>query len=563
MDAGCMERMKARTISLLEDRRVFAVLMIVASLLILHYTAVNSKWGDLDHYYDNAGDVLSGLMPYSEAAFEYPPLSLVFMLIPRLLSWDLASFHYACAFLTYAFLAAGAWVLLRMSDDLIGSRWRTHLVLICLVIFSSYFLIARNDVYPTVLAIVAMRLFQKDRAPLAAAVLAVAAMTKLYPAILILPMLAVLLSRRDWRGIGCALAAAGAVVLLVELPFLLTDPSTAFAYLTYHSDRGIQVESVAAGAFMLWDKLFPGDLDVVFSYGSDNLTGSGPDGLAPFMNPLLGVALAVFIVAIAVRTSHGYGDRDRETALFGAVCVAMVMLFVGFSKVYSAQYVIWILMLLPFTQARCFESTSRDMILLLMIPFGVFTHFSYMMYSIYGIFDMSDIVVAMIFMKNVFHIVLTAWIVRMCWMEASPGCSGDSVHSADLASIRYGGVRYERKRILARFGPGAPSHRVHGSDSGISYGRWDPGLDRVPGSVGLEPSIVPCHGALGAGGCSLLRDDYGLLHGPEARPRIQDNPPGGRGVVLFGRDIGRHGVGGHRRVGLEHLSGHRTADTVP
>lgn len=437
MNHAAAAGIRSRAVSLLEDRRVFTVLMVVSSLLILRYTADTYKWGDLDHYYDNAGDVLAGLMPYSEADFEYPPLSLVFMLIPRLLSWDLESFHYACAVQAYIFLAIGSWMLLRMADERIGSRWRVHVILLCLVVFSSYFLIARNDIYPTVIAIVAIRLFQKGRPVPAAAVLAVAAMTKLYPAIFLLPMLAVLLARGDRRVAARSLLAAAGVCLAVSLPFIVADPSTAFAYLTYHSDRGIQVESVAAGFYMLADKLFPGDLHVEFSYGSDNLVGPGPDGIAPYMNLVLGAVLVLFVLAIAVKASRSRLDRQDGSDLFGAVCVAMVMLFIAFSKVYSAQYVIWILMLLPFTQAASIGRVSRDVVMVLMVPFGVFTHFSYMMYMIHGIFDMPDISVSMIFMKNVFHIVLTLWLVRLCWKAAGSGSADDaSCPSSEGAAMR-------------------------------------------------------------------------------------------------------------------------------
>lgn len=419
---------RVKGVDFLENRSVYLLLVAVLSLLVLLYTIGHNAWGDLDHYYDNAGDVLDGLMPYSESKFEYPPLSLVFMLIPRILSWNLESFYFACAIQTYIFLVIAAIVLDRMSDEIVGTRWQARLILLCAIVFCSYFMIARNDVYPTVIALIAIRLFQKNRPVLSAGVLAIAAMTKLYPAIFLLPMLAVLAYKKDWRSILQSLFVAAAICIVVELPFIIADPSSAFAYLSYHSDRGIQVESVAASFFLLWNKLFPGELEVVFNYGSDNLMGPGPDGLAPYMNIILGAVLLAFTIAMCIRCFREAPDYDRSSALFGSMCVAILMLFILFSKVYSAQYLIWIMLLLPLTQASYFSDSRRRTILWTMLFFGIFSLESYTQYSIHLMFNMDDIVVAMFLLKNIFHIILTVELVKMCWAEArSPSLADECV----------------------------------------------------------------------------------------------------------------------------------------
>lgn len=407
-----------KAIVLLEDRRVFISLMAVFSALVLIWTARSNMWSDLDHYYDNAGDVLSGLMPYSEAKFEYPPLSLLFMLIPRILTWDLNSFHYGCVILTYVFLIIGSYFLLRIADEHIGCRWQTHLILMLLILFGSYFIITRNDVYPTVLAIIAFWLYLRNRYVFAFIVMALAAMTKMYPAVFLLAMLMPLLMRREWKtGIVCLIAAV-ATCLIIELPFLLADPSTAFAYLTYHSDRGIQIESVAAGFFMLYNIFVPGDLVVVFNYGSDNISGVGPDTLAPFMNPILFAVLVVFVLAVFIRAFRSERAKKNMGPLVCIVSVTMLMLFVAFSKVYSAQYIIWIVMLLPLTQMSCFRRFDRTMVLAMLIPFGVFSVLSYLGYNSFGLPNLDPIAICLTFLKNIFHISLTLALLRMCWNEA-------------------------------------------------------------------------------------------------------------------------------------------------
>ena len=228
---------------------------------------------------------------------------------------------------------------------------------------------------------------------------------------------------------------AAATCLLVELPFLLADPSTAFSYLTYHSDRGLQVESVAGGFFLLYGKIFPSDIYVAYGFGSDNVVGVAPDALASFMNPLMGGILLVFVVLMGVRIARAHMGRDVELFLAGAVCTAMVMLFIAFSKVYSAQYVIWILLLIPFTQASCFDEGRRNRILMTMLPFGLFTFLSYSSYHVFGVLDMNWMSTIMIFVKNIFHIVLTMEIADLCW-------NGCRASSASVPAIRFRGIRW-------------------------------------------------------------------------------------------------------------------------
>ncbi len=431
-----LNSLPGRIASMLEDRRVFMALMIAASAIVLIYTEQRGLWGDIDHYYANAGDVLDGKMPYSESRFEYPPLSLIFMLIPRILTWDLNSFHYGCAILTYVFIVIGSYFLLRMADERIGCRWQTHLILLCTIIFGSYFVIARNDVYPTVMAIIALWFYMDRRYAPAFIIMSLAAMTKLYPALFLIPMLLPFILRRDWRNFGTAFICIIAVGLLVESPFLLTDPGTAFAYLTYHSDRGIQVESVASSFFMVYNMIVPGDLAVVFNYGSDNITGVGPDTLAPYMNSIMWAVLAVFFLVMLVRISRADMDGEKVYAVVGVMCVAMLLMFIAFSKVYSAQYYIWIVMLLPFTQLSCLSGSHRREILVILIPFAIFTMASYRAYMELGLMNLDSVAIIMTAIKNVFHILLMLEVIHMCWCETRPASAAEHSDTGLLGAVR-------------------------------------------------------------------------------------------------------------------------------
>lgn len=416
---GLKKTRSEKIIEVLESRLYFTAIMIAISTIVLCYTIVYNAWGDLNNYYNNAGDVLSGLMPYSEAKFEYPPLCLVFMLIPRILTWSKESFYYGCAILTYVFLIIGIYFLNKIADRYIGTRWQTHLILICLIGFSTYFVIARNDVYPTVMAIVSLWLYMNKRYELSFIVMALASMTKIYPIIFFIPMIAPFILRREWKQTIKLFCIAAFTCVILELPFLLTDPSTAFAYLTYHSDRGIQIESVASGFFMMYDLLVPGDLNVVSNYGSDNLSGIGPDSIAPYMTYLTAFAMLAFMIAIMCRICKRVMPSDRIYPLVCLLATTLLLIFITFNKVYSAQYMIWIIMLLPFTQMNCFNKKDQQTILILLIPFGLFSMLSYCAYNVFEIHLLNTIPIIMVFIKNIFHVILMIALINMCWKETN------------------------------------------------------------------------------------------------------------------------------------------------
>lgn len=408
----------------LENQRFCMLLIAVASAVVLYCTEYYELWGDLDHYYANAGDVLDGKMPYSMFQFEYPPVSLLFMLIPRIFTWNLNSFHYGCAILTYVFFILGSYFLIRTADKCIGCRWQTNLYLLCTVIFGSYFVIARNDVYPTVMVIISLWCYLNRRFIPAFVIMSLAALTKLYPALFLPLMIIPFILKKDWRNFGVALVLVAVTGIIVESPFILTDPSTAFAYLTYHSDRGIQVESVASSFFMVFNLFFPEDLGVVFNYGSDNITGVGPDLISPYMDDIMWVVLISFFVWMLFRTAKVNLDKERIMATIGLMCVTMLMLFIAFSKVYSAQYYIWIVLLLPFTQFSYFSKHYRREICLLFIPFALFTMASYLGYMWFGLMRLDSFAICLTAMKNVLHILLLLVLLCMCYHETRPSLGG-------------------------------------------------------------------------------------------------------------------------------------------
>ena len=91
-----------------------------------------------------------------------------------------------------------------------------------------------------------------------------------------------------------------------------------------------------------------------------------------------------------------------------------------FSKVYSAQYVIWIALMVPFTQLSCFDKKQKASILRAYVMLGVFSFLSYITYTSLGLIDLNTVPVLLTVLKNVFFVVFLCVILRYCWLCAGP-----------------------------------------------------------------------------------------------------------------------------------------------
>src|SRR5207244_13256466 len=107
--------------------------------------------------------------------------------------------------------------------------------------------------------------------------------------------------------------------------------------------RPVQIGSLGAGFLLVAHQLFGVSLHVVTA-SSQNLAGSAADALAALSSTLQLTAL----VAVWVEFGRGRQDADRLVRASAAAAVA----FVAFGKVFSPQYMIWLVPLVPLVRGR-------------------------------------------------------------------------------------------------------------------------------------------------------------------------------------------------------------------
>jgi 4-amino-4-deoxy-L-arabinose transferase-like glycosyltransferase len=167
------------------------------------------------------------------------------------------------------------------------------------------------------------------------ALAAAGALTKIVPVLVIPAAVAVLLATDPRQGrrtsVVCVTAAITALCAL-HLGFWALLGDGYLETYRYHFARGVQIESLYAG-FVLLGHLFGLPAQLEHSFGSTNVTSPGLD-LVKMISPLLFVACAGFVFLRAALTR-----RARSVLLLTTL---LVLLFMLCSRVLSPQFLIWI-----------------------------------------------------------------------------------------------------------------------------------------------------------------------------------------------------------------------------
>ena len=317
-----------------------------------------AKWhGDLEIYARYADKLFQGQIPYRDFLPEYPPLALVAFALPRLLVGGaaLSNDQFRTLFLLENLLFVWIIAAATLSIALV-TRYplrRATLALTLFVLILSPFLGWRFDLFPAMLTALGLLALVRGQAGFGGGWLGLGVAAKLYP--LVLGPIAALDNAvaRTWRSlIGLVFGAVLAVAVTV-LPFLLLEPAGLLHFLSYHEERGIQIESLAGGIVCLARIFGLTDVDRVFNYGAWHLVSPWATVLLPWLTPLLVILYAViYVIAwrsrrqIGQTATHGIATlREQRAVWLVLACCVALLVFMTTNKVFSPQYLAW---LLPF-----------------------------------------------------------------------------------------------------------------------------------------------------------------------------------------------------------------------
>jgi hypothetical protein len=162
--------------------------------------------------------------------------------------------------------------------------------------------------------------------------------------------------RRDPRALGVALLKSGLVVgaaiLAVFVPILLYEGPESLGLLKYHGERGLNTESVLSSVVLLLS-FFGHEVAPLGAHQCWNLVSSATPFLVKISAPLVALLVLSVVASFAVAAR---GNAASETE--GPLAAAAGPAFVGFavaafaasivaSKVFSPQYIVWLVPLVP------------------------------------------------------------------------------------------------------------------------------------------------------------------------------------------------------------------------
>nr|WP_229659719.1 glycosyltransferase 87 family protein [Tersicoccus solisilvae] len=325
--------------------RVLIVLTVVAAVLSVvvkqycrvngwhtpehFYAACYSDWGELFH--QRGLDV--GVIPFITPGerFEYPVLlgalaGLTALLVPG----SGASVARSTAYFDInAVLTAATWIVTVVATVRMSHRrpWDAAMVAVAPAVILSATI--NWDFWAVMLAALAMLAFARDRPVLAGVLIGLGTAVKLYPVLLLGAILVLAIRSGRWRPFLLSAATAAGSWLVVNLPLMLTDYTGWRYFLDFTRERPAGYSSFWYVQVAMADRLHM------------------PPAPVPVINTLSTGLFVLCCVGIAVLALTA-----RRRPRMGQLVFLIVAAFVLTNKVYSPQYVLWLVPLLALARPR-------------------------------------------------------------------------------------------------------------------------------------------------------------------------------------------------------------------
>ena len=204
--------------------------------------------------------------------------------------------------------------------------------------------LSRFDYWPAALVALAVAALLWERTALSTLALGAAIAAKLWPAVL-----APLAFLWVWRTRGPRAAAGWAAgVLAVEIasfiPFAVLSPAGLRASFHAQLARPLQLESLGSALLIAVHHLAGTHLTIVTTFGSQNPSGTGVHALGVITTVVAAVGIAWTWMLFA----RGPATGERLVAH----AAAAVAVLIAFGKVFSPQFLVWLVPLVPLVRGR-------------------------------------------------------------------------------------------------------------------------------------------------------------------------------------------------------------------
>jgi hypothetical protein len=314
-----------------------AVALVIAVWIVLHlFWYPHGQLVDFP-VYEQYGNLMwrHHAVPYRDFRPEYPPAALVTFLIPAALH----GLGYPRVFELLMGLCLIGGVLCVLA---VAGRRAAALAALSPLLLGSV-VIQRFDLWPAALAVAAIAALLRGKPAWSAIALGTGFAAKLWPAALA-PLLFVHLWRTRGRRAACTwLGVALATAAVWFVPFAIIAPGGLGHSFYRQLFRPMQIESTGSAVLLAVHHLFGKPMFSDSSFGSQNLNGWG--------SHTGGIVMSVLEIAalVAVYWTFMRGEASHRRLAIG--CVAVVAALIAFGKVFSPQFLIWLIPLAPLVRS--------------------------------------------------------------------------------------------------------------------------------------------------------------------------------------------------------------------
>ena len=296
------------------------------------------EFGQVDQLYHSvATRMANGLIPYRDFDFQYPIGCLPQLYLPVLAGTGIRAYRYAyfaeMLVVNALLLLVLAWYVDRREGRL-EVRRRLIWYLVCFL-FLCRLIVSRIDVVPALLMYLAVLSWAARKPILWGSLAALGGLVKIVPALVVLPAsLGELARLRSTRLVG-TITFAVCSALGVALWYLLGHSGMVSA-IRYHTERGLEIESVYAGLLMLLGRFGGEPFSVQLGHECHELVSSLTPAVLRASRYIQLSLLGLSLVPLARSGS------DRRLQCCGALTLAFMLT----APALSPQFLIWVLPLI-------------------------------------------------------------------------------------------------------------------------------------------------------------------------------------------------------------------------
>jgi hypothetical protein len=321
----------------LRSRSVAA--FVACALHLAVFVPTIGDWSSIlvNDFAPQAQAIKDGDLPYRDQDIEYPPLSVPVLIAPIYADdstqgfvdgfmWEMLGFDLAIVVLIgFALPGDTRRVLSALGIYTAGVVILSDVVLDPSLIDTGPLVLTRFDIVPALFVLAAVLARDRGRSAAWSGLLSIGLAIKAFP-LFLYP--ALLRGERNVRRV----MVAGAIPLLLCVAAVLVMGDEFGSAITYHTDRALQVEALAASPFEVAHALGSSGIATATGHGGFELSASGADAAR---------WLSVVIGAIGYLLLMRAGWRSEVSNL--KLATAMVAVLVVFAPVLSPQFLLWIL----------------------------------------------------------------------------------------------------------------------------------------------------------------------------------------------------------------------------